>query len=129
MPRFGGYLIQSSCEDSDMLLYVHELYYGRLMKEVYSFLVFQFDFVKNAWVEMKSIGETAIFLSRSWGRTCSTRGTNLRRESIYFIERDDRCLCVFNLETQSISVSLPCPHVSKTNSLFYWLNIASSQCN
>jgi len=123
-----GYLIQSSCDVDDMLLYVRQLYCGRFMREeVYGFLIFRFDFVKKAWVKMKNIGETAIFLCNNWGRTCSTRGTNLNRNSIYFTEHEGRCLYVFNLETQSISVSLPCPNVSKKNSWFYWLNIASSK--
>ncbi|KAG5584206.1 hypothetical protein H5410_044640 [Solanum commersonii] len=116
MPHFENYLIQSE----DELLYVYILFYGRKLEDVYKIIVFRFDFVNQVWEEVKSIGETAIFLGPySGGTTCCTRGTNLKKESIYFTK--GRYLYNFNLETQSISVSLPCPHISMTNPHSYWL--------
>ncbi|KAG5617479.1 hypothetical protein H5410_017303 [Solanum commersonii] len=111
MPRWGEYLIRSSCDGNDMLLCVTKLYYGWLLSQVYGFLVYRFDFEEKAWVKMENIGETAIFLSGSMGTHCSTRGNNLiKKGSIYFTE--GRCVYLFDLETQKISiVSLPCPHV------------------
>ncbi|KAG5570311.1 hypothetical protein H5410_060077 [Solanum commersonii] len=107
MPRFGNYLIQSEDDNKVELLYVRMLFHGREFKDVYKIIVFRFDFVNKVWEEKKSIGETAIFLGPCFGgTTCCTRGTNIKRESIYFIK--GRYLCIFNLETQSISVSLPC---------------------
>ncbi|KAG5628848.1 hypothetical protein H5410_000565 [Solanum commersonii] len=55
--------------------------------DVYKITVFRFDFVKAVWEEVKSIGETAIFLDNSYGgTTCCTRGTHIKKESIYFTE-------------------------------------------
>ncbi|KAG5617481.1 hypothetical protein H5410_017305 [Solanum commersonii] len=111
MPRWGEYLIQSSCDGNDMLLCVTKLYYGWLLSQVYGFLVYRFDFEEKAWVKMENIGETAIFLCGSTGTHCSTRGNNLiKKGSIYFTE--GRCVYLFDLETRKISIiSLPCPHV------------------
>lgn len=125
MPHYACNLIQY---DNDALLYVHMLYHGWQMQEIYGFLVFRFDFIEKTWVKVKSIGETAIFLEDYRGTICSTKGTNLKRESIYFTKHEDRRLYVFNLETQSLSVSLPCPHVSKKKSQFYWLTLPP-KCN
>ncbi|KAH0632491.1 hypothetical protein KY284_035277 [Solanum tuberosum] len=76
---------------------------------------------EKSWIEVESIGETAIFLDAYGGMSCSTRGTNLEKESIYFTEDDDRCLHVFNLKTKTITTCLPCQHVSKKHSTFNWL--------
>ncbi|WMV44583.1 hypothetical protein MTR67_037968 [Solanum verrucosum] len=124
MPRFGNYLIQSEDDNKDKveLLYIRMLFHGREFEDVYKIIVFRFDFVNKVWEEKKSIGETAIFLGPCFeGTTCCTRGTNIKKESIYFIK--GRYLCIFNLETQSISVSLPCPHISKTKPPSYWLKL------
>ncbi|KAM3303879.1 hypothetical protein P3S67_014910 [Capsicum chacoense] len=131
MPIWDEYLIQSSCDDdqnnNDMLLCVHKLCTGWHLSVVYGFLVFRFDFAKATWVEMKSIGDNAIFLHGSRGTICSTRdNNNLKKDSIYFIQ--GRRLCVFNLATKCRSQSLPCPTISKKLSRFYWLKLPSI-CN
>ncbi|XP_055811603.1 uncharacterized protein LOC129881421 [Solanum dulcamara] len=119
---FQNYIIQSS-DNIDMLLYVHVFFSGKNHGMPYHFLVFRFDFVKKRWIEAESIGEIAIFVSSciGAGTTCSTRGTNLNRESIYFT--DDRYLYIYNLMTHSISLSLPCPHVAKRNPYMHWLTL------
>ncbi|KAH0632453.1 hypothetical protein KY284_035239 [Solanum tuberosum] len=124
MPRFGNYLIQSEDDNKDKveLLYIRMLFHGREFEDVYKIIVFRFDFVNKVWEEKKSIGETAIFLGPCFGgTTCCTRGTIIKKESIYFIK--GRFLCIFNLKTQSLSVSLPCPHISKTKPPSYWLKL------
>lgn len=128
MPRWCDYLIPSSCDDNDMLLCVHKLYYGWLLNHVYHFLVYRIDFEEKVWVKMKNIGETAIFLCGSMGTICSTRGNNLiKKVSIYFTK--DRCVYLFDLKTQKISiVSLPCPHVRKEKTKFCWLTLPY-KCN
>ncbi|KAM3325075.1 hypothetical protein P3S67_000199 [Capsicum chacoense] len=118
----GQLIHQSSCDDDAELFYVRESYCGYIMEEVDEFQVFRFDFVKNVWLPVESIGDTAIFLSGSWGITCSTRGTNLMKGFIYHIE--SRCLYVINVETGDLSVSLPCQHVSETKPWSYWLNVS-----
>ncbi|OIT00398.1 PREDICTED: uncharacterized protein LOC109228925 isoform X2 [Nicotiana attenuata] len=126
MPRSGRYLIQSSCGDDHMLLYLHKLYFYN-SKELYGFFLFQFDFEEKAWKKLTSIGESAVFLSDRWGSggiTCSTRGANIKKDSIYFIERDDRFLYVYDLERKSMSISLPCPYVDVEES-FQWLSLPS----
>lgn len=131
MPIWDEYLIQSSRDDdqnnNDMLLCVHKLCIEWHLKVVYGFFVFRFDFAKATWVEMKSIGDTAIFLHGSRGTICSTRdNNNLKKDSIYFIQ--GRRLCVFNLATNCRSQSLPCPTISKKVLRFYWLKLPST-CN
>ncbi|KAH0724458.1 hypothetical protein KY285_000284 [Solanum tuberosum] len=128
MPYSRSYLFQSSSHDDEKdieLLYVPILLYGRTHVDVYKITVFRFDFVKAVWEEVKSIGETAIFLDNSYGgTTCCTRGTHIKKESIYFTE--GRYLYSFNLETQSISVSLPCPEISVKNPRSYWLTLMAT---
>lgn len=122
--RLQHYIIQSSSnDDDDTLLYVHLIYSGKKHGMPYHFLVFRFDFAKKRWMEVESIGEIAIFLSFPLirGTTCSTRGTNLKGESIYFT--DGRYLYIYNLITHSISLSLPCPHVSKIYPHMHWLTL------
>ncbi|KAK4731167.1 hypothetical protein R3W88_024155 [Solanum pinnatisectum] len=125
MGRLLNCIIQS-CDD-DTLLYVHLFFNGKNHRMPYNFLVFQFDFAKERWIETENIGEIAIFISHytRTGTSCSTRGTNLNKESIYFIE--DRHLYVYNLITHSISLSLPCPHVSKKASHMHWLPLPSQK--
>ncbi|KAG5584775.1 hypothetical protein H5410_045209 [Solanum commersonii] len=124
MGRLLNCIIQS-CDDNT-LLYVHLFFNGKNHRMPYNFLVFQFDFAKERWLEMENIGEIAIFISHysRTGTSCSTRGTNLNKESIYFIE--DRYLYVYNLITHSISLSLP-PHVSKKAFHMHWLPLPSKK--
>ncbi|WMV44623.1 hypothetical protein MTR67_038008, partial [Solanum verrucosum] len=119
MSKSVQYMIQSN--DHNELFYIWQRYFGKERNEVYVFQVFRLDFVEKSWIEVESIGETAIFLDAYGGMSCSTRGTNLEKESIYFTEDDDRCLHVFNLKTKTITTCLPCQHVSKKHSTFNWL--------
>ncbi|KAM3341351.1 hypothetical protein P3S68_028986 [Capsicum galapagoense] len=116
-----SYLIPSSCDDNDMLLYVHKDSNGKLDALMpYDFLVLRFDFVQRVWVKMESIGEIAIFLSDYSLTTCSTRGrSDVNKGFIYFTQ--GRYLYTFNMEISGISVSLPCQRVSNRNALTYWL--------
>ncbi|KAM3281959.1 hypothetical protein P3S67_027606 [Capsicum chacoense] len=116
-----SYLIPSSCDDNDMLLYVRKDFNGKLdALSPYDFLVLRFDFVQRVWVKMESIGEIAIFLSDCSLTTCSTRGrSDVNKGFIYFTE--GRYLYTFNMEISGISVSLPCQGVSNRNALTCWL--------
>ncbi|CAN4117162.1 unnamed protein product [Withania somnifera] len=116
MPRSRRYLIPS---DDAQLLHVVILYSGKDFEDVHIILVFRFDFVKKVWDEVKSIGESAIFLEET--TSCFTRGTHLKRDSIYFME--GRYLYVFHMKTQSLSLTLPCPHVRNTEPYSYWLTL------
>ncbi|KAG5584127.1 hypothetical protein H5410_044561 [Solanum commersonii] len=119
---YKDYLIQSS--SNDMLLYVHLIGNGREFEMPYHFQVFQFDFIRGRWIKAESIREIAIFISFpvKTGTACSTKDTNLNKECIYFT--DGRYLYVYNWITHSISLSLPCPHVSKTKDHhMHWLTL------
>ncbi|KAH0632411.1 hypothetical protein KY290_035835 [Solanum tuberosum] len=121
-PWYNDYIIQSSSKD--MLLYVHLISNGRKYGMPYHFRVLQFDFVRKRWIKVESIGEIAIFISSHMraGTTCSTKGTNLNKESIYFTY--GRYLYVYDLITHSISLSLPCPHVSERKGHdMHWLTL------
>ncbi|KAK4730785.1 hypothetical protein R3W88_023773 [Solanum pinnatisectum] len=119
---YKNYLIQSS--SNDMLLYVHLIGNGREFEMPHHFQVFLFDFIRGRWIKAESIGEIAIFISFpvKTGTTCSTKDTNLNKECIYFT--DGRYLYIYNWITHSISLSLPCPHVSKTKDHhMHWLTL------
>ncbi|KAG5584108.1 hypothetical protein H5410_044542 [Solanum commersonii] len=119
---YKDYLIQST--SNDMLLYVHLVGNGREFGMPYHFQVFQFDFIKGRWIKAESIGEIAIFISFpvKTGTACSTNDTNLNKECIYFTY--GRYLYIYNWITHSISLSLPCPHVSKTKDHhMHWLTL------
>ena len=119
---YKDYLIQSS--SNNMLLYVQLMVGGRDFGMPCHLQVIRFDFTKERWMKAESIGEIAIFISLSMGTstTCSTKGTNLKKDSINFTY--DRHLYVYNWITHSISLSLPCPHVSKTkNNHMHWLTL------
>ncbi|WMV44541.1 hypothetical protein MTR67_037926 [Solanum verrucosum] len=119
---YKDYLIQSS--SNDMLLYIHLIGNGREFEMPYHFQVFQFDFIRGRWIKAESIGEIAIFISfpLKTGTTCSTKDTNLNKECIYFTY--GRYLYIYNWITHMISLSLPCPHVSKTKDHhMHWLTL------
>ncbi|EOY10057.1 Uncharacterized protein TCM_025442 [Theobroma cacao] len=82
-----------------------------------NFGVFKFDFDAREWVEVKSIGNNAIFLTDYCYGTCyPVADHSMRRNSIYYTQPDDRNLYVYDLEYQSITTFLPFPNVSDRRS-------------
>ncbi|XP_022718512.1 uncharacterized protein LOC111276863 [Durio zibethinus] len=82
----------------------------------------KFDFYKREWIEVKSIGNNAIFLTDQCYGSCSSvaEESDIRRNSIYYTQYEDRNLYVYDLEDRSVTTSLPCPIVSRRKSSYYW---------
>ncbi|XP_050203300.1 uncharacterized protein LOC126653447 [Mercurialis annua] len=114
-----NYLIEFHGE----LLYVSAVYYGFYNNDVATFIVSKFDLSRNRWMKMDSIGDWTIFLSFQRGTCCIAEETsNVKKNSIYFVNKsDDRCLYVYDIEDNSLSMSLSCDvHVSE----FEWVSFA-----
>lgn len=117
--RTGTYIVKSCGQ----LLLVQKMWHGLFLNEVFGFLIFQVDFSMRTWVEVKSIGEDrAIFLDSYDGMSMlATKYNGIRGNSIYFNKPEDRCLYVFNLENLRISIFLPSPTVSRSDSNLHWV--------
>ncbi|XP_050203307.1 uncharacterized protein LOC126653454 [Mercurialis annua] len=104
--RNQNYLI----EFHDELLYVSKIYYGFYNDDVATFIVSKFDVSRNRWMKMDSIGNWTIFLSFERGTCCITgETTRVKKNSIYFVNMaEDRCLYVYDIKDNSMSMSLPC---------------------
>ncbi|XP_031095078.1 uncharacterized protein LOC115999364 [Ipomoea triloba] len=75
--------------------------------------VFRADLSTKKWVEMETIGEHTIFLGSIGNLICiRSDNVNVKKNCIYFTERKDRKLYVFDMEDKSITVNLPCPNVT-----------------
>ncbi|EOY10059.1 Uncharacterized protein TCM_025447 [Theobroma cacao] len=88
--------------------------------------VFKFDFCGREWVEVKSIGDNAIFLTDDFYGTCYPVVDSITRNSIYYTYSEDKNLYVYDLEDQSITTHLPCPIVSRPCSLHYWCMLSTA---
>ncbi|XP_022718508.1 uncharacterized protein LOC111276861 [Durio zibethinus] len=105
------------------MLLVCKIYSPRLCEWASYFEVFRFDFYKREWIEVKSIGNNAIFLTDQCYGSCSSvvEESDIRRNSIYYTQYEDRNLYVYDLEDRSVTTSLPCPIVSRRKSSHYWI--------
>ena len=117
--RFGfrTYLIESCGE----LLFVKRMSFGSYDRKVHSFLIFRMDFSKKAWVQVKNIGERAIFISDRSNISCFVPENGVKRNSIYFTMTSSRFLYVFDLEDDTITKFLPCPTVTRRDLYLDWV--------
>lgn len=99
------------------------LVYGN--NEPADFELFQLDISEKKCTKVESLGQRAIFLEtyRSTGTStgCSVVEAGIRGNCIYYVQREDASLYKYDLEEQSISISLPCPHVHRRWSLLRWI--------
>ena len=114
---YNSYLV----ECNDEMLLVYKIYSASFLSHgvVSTFEIFRLDYSKDAWIKVKDIGERTIFLSEYQGRSSFVSNPQVKTNSIYFTQH--RHLCIFDLDDQSIELSLPCPNVSKSNSAFCWI--------
>ncbi|KAL4605703.1 hypothetical protein ACB092_09G049400 [Castanea dentata] len=105
---YRDYLIESCGE----LLLVNQMFFGSYRRKVYGFVIFRMDSSKNAWVQVKNIGERAIFISERSKISCFVAENGVKRNSIYFTMTFSRFLYVFDLEDDTITKFLPCPTVA-----------------
>ncbi|KAJ4823755.1 hypothetical protein Tsubulata_049515 [Turnera subulata] len=120
------YLIECSGE----LLLVVKMYYcfpSSCPDRVEGFRVLRFDFSKKTLVEQQDIGGWTIFLSYGRAMSCLAKEAGVKPNSIYFVERKDRNLHAFHIEDQSFTMSLPCPTISRSDSLLDWIMKLSVQ--
>lgn len=105
------YLVESCGE----LLLVHKILPTTLVRarEAIDFKVFRLLDSKSSVVELKNIGDRAIFLDERSGMSCASSHKN-GGNRIY--------LYVYDLRDRSITLSLPCPTVShRDSSIFNWV--------
>lgn len=114
---FRTYLIESCGE----LLFVKQMSFGSYGRKVHSFLIFRMDFSKKAWVQVKKIGERAIFISDRSNISCFVPENGVKRNSIYFTITSSRFLYVFDLEDDTITKFLPCPTVTRRDLYLDWV--------
>ena len=114
---FKSYLIESSGE----LLVVHKVFSTmfQLRHVVLNFEIYRLDRSKDIWTKVRNIGKQTIFLSADEGKCRLVQNAGIKENSIYFTRY--RNLYVFDLDDQSVTVSLPCPNVSKSRSNLYWI--------
>ena len=114
---FRTYLIESCGE----LLFVKQMSFGSYERKVHSFIVLRMDFSKKAWVQVKNIGERAIFISDRSNISCFVPENGVKRNSIYFTIISSRFLYVFDLEDDTITKFLPCPTVTRRDLYLDWV--------
>lgn len=94
----------------DELLLVRSLYTGGgiAFSNLSGFLVLRMNFNSRGWEKLSNIGARTIFISN---RNCLSEDCQgkFKRNCIYYARSGDRRLYLYDLEDQSISVSLPCP--------------------
>ncbi|OMO65518.1 hypothetical protein COLO4_31188 [Corchorus olitorius] len=91
----------------------------------FCFEVYRLDSDAMEWVEMKSIGNNALFLPsleyQKQGICCPVTDSQTRRNCIYYSKLQDKNLYVFDLEDQSVTMYLPSPLVKRETSSAYWV--------
>ena len=114
---YKTYLIGSD----DELLLVYRIFSSKFKEcdMVSNFEIYRFDRLKSSWMKVKNIGKRTIFLSGNEGKCRLISDVGIKENSIYFTRY--RNLYVFDLNDQSITVSVPCPKVSKNLSHLYWI--------
>ncbi|OVA01300.1 Protein of unknown function DUF295 [Macleaya cordata] len=94
----------------DEVFRVVQIYHPKfLQKEVWTIEIFRMDFSSMTWVNVKSLGDHVLFFGKNTTMSCSATEMGLARGCVYFTLPEDMSLYKFDLEGESISVSLPCP--------------------
>lgn len=113
--RFNFLLVESRGE----LFGVVKYYLGGKRK-TRDIKIYKMDFSRLAWTKVENLGDRAFFLGTDCNFSCSTTAeSGVKQNCIYFTEKEDRDLYVFDLEDYAISFSTPCP--IKSNWLEYWI--------
>ncbi|XP_050221463.1 uncharacterized protein LOC126671720 [Mercurialis annua] len=126
LPGFSGLLIES-VESCGEVFRVEFLIFGFLLDplDIFYFRVLKLDFSRNDWVEVKSIGDRAFFITAGLRTptnfSCSTKHSNIRGNTIYFTLPQDKTLYAFHLEEESITTYMPCPAPQSDCSRPIWL--------
>ena len=115
---FKTYMVTSGDELMVVVqTYSHLSYIYYSCGRVLDFQIFRADFTKRTWEELSNIGNQTIFVSsdEEYDKCChiikNESENGIKSDSIYFSEWTR--LYIYNLKDRSISMSLPCPAVSK----------------
>ncbi|KAF8376665.1 hypothetical protein HHK36_031667 [Tetracentron sinense] len=107
-PHLSRHMLESCGE-----LFLVRIFY-LLTSDVYevgSIQVFRMDFSRMVWVKVDNLEDRVFFLCRKSPFSCSATELGLKRGSIYFNTGDGKLVYVFNVEDDSLSVSLPCSNL------------------
>ncbi|OVA01299.1 Protein of unknown function DUF295 [Macleaya cordata] len=108
------YLRTHFVESCDELFKVHKLYHqGSCEKQVVALQVLRMNFSLMAWEEVKSLGDHVLFLGERTTASCSAAELGLTRGCVYFTQPNDMKLYTFDLEDNTITMSLPCPNLPR----------------
>ncbi|KAI3855337.1 hypothetical protein MKW92_026095, partial [Papaver armeniacum] len=87
--------------------------------------IVKLDFSSMAWVGVKSLDDHVLFLSRCTRLSCLASGLGYSKGCMYYTQFDEMSLYKYDLEDQSISLSLPCPDLPTPWFLPHWLMITT----
>ncbi|KAI3863684.1 hypothetical protein MKW98_031276 [Papaver atlanticum] len=85
------------------------------------------DFPTKTWVKVKSLNDYVFFLNNSVQLCCLASELGLSKGGyVYFTQKNEMSLYRYDLEDNSILLSLPCPDLPKPWLEPYWLMISTT---
>ncbi|KAI3960968.1 hypothetical protein MKW92_008889, partial [Papaver armeniacum] len=107
---------------------IHRKFFARGIYEscVTSIYVWKLDFSSMTWEEVKSMDDYVFFLSNSTRLSCLASDLGLSKGCLYFTQTDEMSLYKYDLEDNSILLSLPCPDLPTPWYSPKWLMISET---
>ncbi|KAI3840333.1 hypothetical protein MKW92_008809, partial [Papaver armeniacum] len=93
---------------------------------VTSIHVWKLDFVSMTWEEVKSMDDYAFFLSSNTQLSCLASDLGLSKGFVYYTRDEQMSLYRYDLEDDSILLSLPCPDLPRPWYSPEWLMISAT---
>ncbi|KAI8552815.1 hypothetical protein RHMOL_Rhmol06G0297400 [Rhododendron molle] len=106
-PRVGNYLVESNGE----IYCIIAMYGARRFTDVNGMEIFKLDLTRLIWERVESLKDRVFFVCNQYAVSCPAISTDQVGEAtcVYFSLVEDKSLYAYNIEDDSISVSLPCP--------------------
>ncbi|CAH9085658.1 unnamed protein product [Cuscuta epithymum] len=110
---YQGFLAAESCGRRGGVIVVVKVSRGHVdrprgpPRPVECFRIFTFDFCTSEWAELDTLGGRTLLLGCHFSLHICRDVPNLRRNCIYFVERGDKNLYVFDTEDKLITTHLP----------------------
>ncbi|XP_026450460.1 uncharacterized protein LOC113350527 isoform X2 [Papaver somniferum] len=89
-------------------------------------IILKLDFSTMSWVEVTSLDDHVLFISRTTRLSCSARGLGFTQGCVYFTQPNEMCFYKYALEDKSVMLSLPCPELPKPWFPPNWLMIPTT---
>ncbi|KAJ4842943.1 hypothetical protein Tsubulata_030025 [Turnera subulata] len=121
------YMIRSQYDDE--LLIVEKQAIGLFGFEVSHFGVYKANFTRGkGWIKTNDMGTRTIFLDnyRYEGVCCSTTDPAIKKNTIYYLNDDNKYIYLWDLEEESVTMHLPSLDVSQQSSFLYWIILPGS---